>query len=454
MHSFVSQLKQQKVAVVGFGVTGLASAKFLCEQGVSFTWVDSRKHPSALAEAESLKVQYGERIDLAYGDAWTLKLQDCEFVIASPGVPVGDIQACCPNAEIVSDITVFAHCIKQPIIAITGSNGKSTVTKLVAHLLNSAGLKAQMGGNIGIPALSIAETEFDVAVLELSSFQLEITPPLVYRSAAFLNVSKDHMDRYESFEAYVQAKQRIYPQAELAVFNVSDECTKPQQLSTTAQSRAFAFDAIENAKSGEAAYCNGEALYLNEDVICSVADLQIAGQHNIANALAALLLVSPWQLGKEALRKGLMSFKGLSHRCQVVRSNDDIRWINDSKATNVGATVAALQGLKRSTKGALHLLLGGDGKSADFSMLTDAAFQFADSVVCYGRDASEIESFLQNKEVTRVNSFDDALNFVKQKANAGDTVLLSPACASFDEFKGFEARGNAFVAFIQGEGKQ
>lgn len=457
MQNYLTQLAQRKIAVIGFGLTGLASAEFLCRQGLPFTWVDSREDPKALPQVNELCQQHQQKIDLVWGSEWKRALQKAEFVIASPGVPLVDIEQICPQAEITSDIAVFMNCVQKPVIAITGSNGKSTVTQLAAHLLNCAGIKAQLGGNIGIPALNLVEESFDVAVLELSSFQLEITPPQAYRSAVFLNVSEDHMDRYDSFDAYISAKQRIFPRAELAVFSLSDLNTTPVTLASGAERKAFCFDVMSEKPSGtvdEVAYCDGECLKVNEQVICSVADLHIAGQHNIANALAAILLVSPWQLSPEILRQGLESFEGLSHRCQVVRSNDGIRWINDSKATNVGATVAALKGLKGSTEKALHLLLGGEGKAADFSAITQPVLEFASSVICYGKDGSIIEPNITNSDVQRVNTFNDALALARQKAVAGDTVLLSPACASFDEFTGFEARGQAFVEFVQREEKQ
>lgn len=451
MQEYLSRLRERNIVVIGYGVTGVASAEFLCKHGVAFSWVDSRETPAALTDAKALRDKYSSLVLLHWGADWQLSLQGADFVIASPGMPLTQIQPYCRNAEITSDIAVFMQCITQPVIAITGSNGKSTVTKLVAYLLNSAGIKAQIGGNIGVPVLSVIDNNFDVAVLELSSFQLEITPPLAYRSAVFLNVSEDHMDRYDCFDDYVNAKQRIFPKAELAVYNALEQQTAPMAVSHLTKTVAFEPDCVQrnDLSVGVTAYCNGEALIVNEEVICDVSDLLIAGQHNIANALAALLLVSPWCLDKEVLRDALRRFEGLPHRCQVVPSRDGVRWINDSKATNVGATVAALKGLKPSMQGELHLLLGGDGKSADFSSLSAAAYQFADSVVCYGQDAAEIELALHNKVIRRVTSFDNALRYVAEQAKAGDTVLLSPACASFDEFESFAARGNAFMEFVR-----
>lgn len=457
MQDFLLHLKSQRIAIIGFGVTGLASAKFLCNHGIQFLWVDSRLSPAALKDAQALQAEYSELIELIWGDNWHVKLSKMQQIIASPGVSVESFAKYCPKAEITSDIGVFAQCTNQPIIAITGSNGKSTVTMLVSHLLNNAGIKAVVGGNIGIPVLDLLNESFDVAVLELSSFQLEITPTIDYRSAVFLNISEDHMDRYSNLDAYVAAKQKIFHGAQLAVCNAADENTRPVSLPMGASLKEFFFDVCSQSKAidegsvaiADIAYCDGDSLFVGKQRVCEVSGLTIAGQHNIANALAALQLLAPWGLSSQILRDGLVSFSGLLHRCQVVSSNDGVRWINDSKATNVGATIAALQGLKNSTRKRLILLLGGDGKSADFSVITEAAYQFADRVICFGQDAEQIVSELKNEYIYRLLTFSEALSLASQIAEEGDTVLLSPACASFDEFKSFEARGDAFCQFVK-----
>lgn len=456
MQDFLSHLKSQRIAIIGFGVTGLASAKFLCNHGIQFLWVDSRLSPAALKDAQALQAEHSELIELVWGENWYVKLSQMQRVIASPGMPIESFAKYCPKAEITSDIGVFAQCTNQPIIAITGSNGKSTVTMLVSHLLNNAGIKAVVGGNIGIPVLDLLNESFDVAVLELSSFQLEITPTIDYRSAVFLNISEDHMDRYSSLGAYAAAKQRIFHGAQLAVFNAADENTKPVSLPHGARLKEFFFDICNQSAAvdegsvsiADIAYSDGDNLFVGKQRICEVNSLTVAGQHNIANALAALQLLTPWELSSHVLREGLMSFTGLLHRCQVVPSSDGVRWINDSKATNIGATIAALQGLKSSTQKRLILLLGGDGKSADFSVITDAAYQFADRVICFGQDAEQIVSGLKNEFIYRLPTFSEALSLASKIAEKGDTVLLSPACASFDEFNSFEARGDAFCQFV------
>ncbi|WP_288062919.1 UDP-N-acetylmuramoyl-L-alanine--D-glutamate ligase, partial [Rodentibacter caecimuris] len=346
------------------------------------------------------------------------------------------------GVEVVGDIELFCRTATKPIVAITGSNGKSTVTTLVYEMAKTAGLKVGIGGNIGIPVLSLLNQDYDLYVLELSSFQLETTDSLKAAAATVLNVTEDHMDRYVDLEDYRQAKLRIYHQAETAVVNNEDKLTlgggnnQGKKVVSFAEHNADYDIKTENGK---------QCLMVKGEVILPCDEIMLVGRHNYMNALAAAALAQAVGVNLEAIRTALRQFRGLDHRFQLAYQANGVRWINDSKATNVGSTVAALTGL--FVEGKLHLLLGGDGKGADFSELTELINQPHIICYCFGRDGAELAKLSPQSYLFETMA--QAIEFLRPTLQAGDMVLLSPACASLDQFASFEKRGEEFTRLAQ-----
>lgn len=345
------QYENKTVTIIGLGTTGLSCVDFFKKKNANIQVIDTRANP---AGADKLDVT----IPLHTGglnSEWLLK---SDLIVISPGLAVATPeiqQAIQAGVEIVGDVELFCREAKAPIIAITGSNGKSTVTTLTTEMAKQAGIKVGMGGNIGVPVLSLLEGDYDLFVLELSSFQLETTYSLKAKAATVLNISEDHMDRYDSIADYRQAKLRIYDNAENIIVNGEDAQTYPIQ----AVKKVIRF-AEQNAEYS----LRNQMLYSGDDAIIQTKQMLISGRHNEMNALAAMALAEAANVPREGIVKALQIYGGLPHRFQAVATNDGVRWVNDSKATNVGSTVAALNGL--NIAGTLYLLLGGDGKAADF----------------------------------------------------------------------------------------
>ncbi|MBS9783699.1 MAG: UDP-N-acetylmuramoyl-L-alanine--D-glutamate ligase, partial [Pasteurella sp.] len=367
---------------------------------------------------------------------WLLR---SDLVVISPGLALAtpEIQEVLKTGiEVVGDIELFCREAKAPIIAITGSNGKSTVTTLTAEMAKQAGLKVGMGGNIGIPALSLLEQKCDVYVLELSSFQLETTHSLKAKAATVLNISEDHMDRYNSLEDYRLAKLRIYENAENVIVNAEDKQTYPEQAVN------FLIDFAEkNAKY----HFDENYLYCDQQIILPISELKITGRHNLLNALVSVALADATNVARTGIIKALQSYSGLDHRFQLVPTNDGVTWINDSKATNVGSTIAALNGLQITNK--CYLLLGGDGKGADFSELKPFINQPNMMCYCFGQDGKKLAKLTENSVV--VETMAQAIEQIRPLLEPSDMVLLSPACASLDQFPNFEIRGQQFMQLAQ-----
>lgn len=421
------------ITIIGLGTTGLSCVDFFADKQAKVRVIDTRQHP---AGADKLP----KAIPLHTGGLNLEWLLTSDLIVISPGLALATPeiqQAIAAGVEVVGDIEVFCREAKSPIIAITGSNGKSTVTALTTEMAKQAGVKVGMGGNIGVPALSLLKDDYELYVLELSSFQLETTHSLRAKSATILNISEDHMDRYNSLEDYRQAKLKIYQHAECVIVNGEDRQTYPEQ-------------AVKNLKSfaehnADYSLRNG-ALFAGDEKIIETADMQIKGRHNEMNALAAMALADMAGVSRVGIVNALQRYSGLDHRFQPVPTNDGVRWINDSKATNVGSTVAALHGLQ--VDGTLYLLLGGDGKGADFSELKPLINR--ENIVCYcfGRDGAELAKLTQNSVV--VETMQQAVEAIRPQLKAGDMVLLSPACASLDQFPNFEVRGKQFAQLAQG----
>ncbi|HEA3289864.1 TPA: UDP-N-acetylmuramoyl-L-alanine--D-glutamate ligase [Pasteurella multocida] len=423
--------KNKKVTVIGLGKTGLSCVDFLLAKQADVRVIDTRTQP---AGAEQL----AKNVPLHTGSLNQQWLLESDLIIISPGLAVKtpEIQtALTAGIEVIGDIELFCREAKKPIIAITGSNGKSTVTSLVAHMLNAAGLKVGMGGNIGIPALSLLEQAHDMYVLELSSFQLETTYSLKATSATVLNISEDHMNRYVDLEDYRQVKLKIYHHAQTAVINAEDALTAMDGLKNGVSFGEDNADYWLKTEKGRS------YLMAKDERVLACDEMKLVGRHNYMNALAAIALAQAAGIPLESIRRALREFNGLDHRFQLAHFAHGVRWVNDSKATNVGSTVAALTGLQLN--GTLHLLLGGDGKGADFSELASLINQPNIICYCFGQDSEQLAALSPRSQ--RFSTMEEAINALRPTLSAGDMVLLSPACASLDQFSSFEQRGDEFT---------
>ncbi|HEY5718105.1 MAG TPA: UDP-N-acetylmuramoyl-L-alanine--D-glutamate ligase [Motiliproteus sp.] len=435
--------------IVGLGKTGMSCARFLAASGVRFGAVDTRPNPPNLADFQRL---YPD-VAVECGTLNPATLCSASRLVVSPGVAVAEpaIQAAlAAGVEVLGDIDLFCLAVEAPIVAITGSNAKSTVTTLVGEMAQQAGLAVGVGGNLGTPVLDLlAEGPKALYVLELSSFQLETTSRLRAAAATVLNVSPDHMDRYPNLAAYHAAKQRVYRGCRCAVSNRDDTLTQPL-LPDAVKSVSFGLDKPDLNCFGLAQHEGEPWLMRGLQPLLPAAQLAMPGQHNVANALAALALGDAVGLPLDAMLSTLQRFSGLRHRCQWVRQLAGVDYVNDSKGTNVGATLAAINGLGAERSGKLILIAGGDGKGADFSELAAPLQRYARAVVLIGRDGPAIGQALgEGMQQVAASTLQGAVVQARALAQPGDLVLLSPACASFDMFKGFEDRGDQFVAAVE-----
>ena len=425
----------KKVVIIGLGMTGLSCVDFFMARGVTPRVMDTRVAPAGLDKLPEAVGRYVGGLN----EDWLLT---ADLIVASPGIALAHPSlsaAADAGVEIVGDIELFCREAQAPIIAITGSNGKSTVTSLVGEMAKAAGLNVGVGGNIGLPALMLLDAERELYVLELSSFQLETTSSLRAAAATILNVTEDHMDRYPlGLQQYRAAKLRVYENARACIVNADDALTMPVR---GADDRCISFgvdvgDYHLNRQQGET------WLRVKGEKVLNVKEMKISGQHNYSNALAALALADAAGLPRASSLKALTTFTGLAHRFQLVLEHNGVRWINDSKATNVGSTEAALNGLHLD--GTLYLLLGGDGKSADFTPLS--RYLTGDNVrlYCFGRDGAQLAA-LRPDVAVQTETMEQAMRQIAPQVVAGDMVLLSPACASLDQFKNFEQRGDIFA---------
>ncbi|MEW7313605.1 UDP-N-acetylmuramoyl-L-alanine--D-glutamate ligase [Buttiauxella gaviniae] len=425
----------KKVVIIGLGLTGLSCVDFFIARGVTPRVMDTRISPPGLDKLPEAV----ERHTGSLNEDWLL---EADLIIASPGIAVAHPalnRAAEAGVEIIGDIELFCREAQAPIVAITGSNGKSTVTTLVGEMAKAAGVNVGVGGNIGLPALMLLEQNCELYVLELSSFQLETTFSLKAAAATILNVTEDHMDRYPfGLQQYRAAKLRVYENAAMCVVNADDALTMPVR---GADERCISFgvdvgDYHLNRQQGET------WLRVKGEKVLNTKEMKVVGRHNYTNALAALALADAVKLPRSSSLKALTTFTGLAHRFQLALERNGVRWINDSKATNVGSTEAALNGLQ--VDGTLHLLLGGDGKSADFSALAQYLQGDAIRLYCFGRDGAELAA-LRPEIAEQTETMAEAMTLIAARVQPGDMVLLSPACASLDQFKNFEQRGDQFT---------
>lgn len=435
--------------VVGLGKSGMSLVRFLANRGIAFAVADTRENPPELA---TLRRDYPQ-VEVRCGELDVEFLCRADELYVSPGLALATPalqQAAARGVKLSGDIELFARNAKAPIIAISGSNAKSTVTTLVGEMAVAAGKRVAVGGNLGTPALDLLDDAVELYVMELSSFQLETTDQLNAEVATVLNVSEDHMDRYSGLPAYHLAKHRIFRGARQVVVNRQDALSRPLPMENV-PCWTFGLN-VPDFKGFGLREENGEKYLAFEfQTLMPVRELKIRGAHNQSNALAALALGHAAGLPFDAMLASLRTFAGLAHRCQWLRERDGVSWYDDSKATNVGAALAAIEGLGADIDGKLVLVAGGDGKGADFSALRAPVAAHCRAVVLLGRDAERLAQALGDSvPLIRVGSLDEAVQQGAALAQPGDAVLLSPACASLDMFKNFEERGRLFAQAVEG----
>jgi len=444
--------------VVGLGRTGASCLRYLAKRGIAVSATDTRRAPPGLAELGDL----AKTLDIRLGGFDLSLLDGASQLLMSPGVSLEEPIASLARArgiEVLGDIELFARAVQAPVIGITGTNGKSTVTSLVARMAAAAGRRVLAGGNLGQPALDLLEQPTpDLYVLELSSFQLETTTSLELLAAVVLNVTADHLDRYASVSAYARAKARIFARASTVVLNADDPRVAGMRAALTGAPanrgaalrdppRILTFS-TQRPDSDFALLHIGERIHLARrgEPVLDISRMKITGLHNAANALAALALGEAAGFKLSAMLEALESFPGLEHRSAWVADLAGVRYIDDSKGTNVGATLAAVSGLS----GPLILIAGGQGKGQDFSPLAAAVRGKVRHAVLIGKDAAAVESALRGVCTTEcAATMDAAVSAAAAVARPGDTVLLSPACASLDMFRDYAQRGDVFAAAVR-----
>ncbi len=434
------------ILVVGLGVTGISVVRYLCQKGHDVVVVDSRDQPPGL---DVLQKNYPD-VPFYSGLFDEALFLGAQKIIVSPGVPITEpaiSHAKQQGIHAIGDIELFALEAKAPVVAITGSNGKSTVTTLVGEMAKYAGINVAVGGNLGTPALDLLDDSVELYVLELSSFQLETVHSLKPVAATVLNVSADHLDRYATYADYARAKQHIYDNCSTAIINRDDIEVSSM---TKGQKAVSGFTLSEPAESdfGLGVFDDGFWLCKGSQKLVAESELKLGGRHNTANALAALALGEAAGIPLDKMLHALREFRGLPHRTQWVAEKNGVVWYDDSKGTNVGATIAAIEGMQVRNK--LILIAGGLGKGADFSPLKLAVRDKVRLVVLIGKDAQKIEQAIDGAApVMYAKDMSEAVHVAADHANEGDCVLLSPACASFDMFNGYAHRGDMFVQAVE-----
>ena len=431
--------------VFGMGKTGLSCARFLAREGRSVRVIDTRATPPLRAEIEALP-----DVECQAGEPNSAILEDVDAVVVSPGIALNHpliIAASQAGLPVFGDIELFARVAPAPYVAVTGSNGKSTVTTLVAEIIAADRQRVKAGANLGTPALDLLDPPAPAwYVLELSSFQLELTESLAPAVACILNLSPDHLDRHGSFEAYRAAKAHILTHAHAAVLSADD----PAVASLAPRDIPIRWVSLRGPRPGtySIGLHEGQRYFMHgEEELFPAALLHLKGEHNEFNALAAIAVTDAIGVSRAAQRAVLASFEGLPHRCRLVLEQGGVAWFNDSKGTNVGASAAAIAGIFGDRRGVL--IAGGQGKGADFAPLRDAIVSRVHTVVLIGEDAPLIAAALGDAaRIVHAPTLEAAVSEAKLAAQPGDAVLLSPACASFDMFDSYEARGRLFEAAV------
>ncbi len=430
----------EKVAIVGLGLTGFSCACYLSSVNKPFFFLDTREEPLQYGK---FKAQFPEAEFFLGERSLNAACAMVDLLVVSPGIALSDpvvtsyVQQ---GARITSDIELFRAEVNVPIIAVTGSNGKSTVVSLIAHILQDTGKKVTLAGNIGVPVLQTLQESYcaDVIVLELSSFQLERLDALNADVACVLNISEDHMDRYDSFDDYKKAKLSVYKGTKKAVYNSDDAMTHV----STFERDTFTFGSTTNSS-----FClkNEHIVYQGESLLSRDA-LRLKGTHNLMNVMAAFACCFPLGISLDDMCQSVKSFDGIKHRCQWLGAIDGVDYYNDSKGTNVGATLAAIQGLT-STRNII-LIAGGKDKGSDFSELSETVQRHVKQLILIG-DCAEKMAAMLTIQAQFLSSLEAAVVRAHALSEDGDIVLLSPACASFDMFDSFENRGDVFIEQVE-----
>lgn len=437
------------ITVLGLGLTGVSCVRYLLAQGIRPIVLDTRTEPPGVHQAAELLAQ----VEYHFGPLQLEHLLQTDLLVVSPGIDRRDAllaMAADAGVTMISDIELFAWQVKVPVIGVTGSNGKSTVVALTAHILRNCGVQAVAAGNIGTPVLDCllpdsSTAEAECFVLELSSFQLELVQSLTLKAATILNISADHLDRYDDERAYERAKHRIYQHSAVCIWNRDDSKTKPMFRRKGMQQINFGSD---DTNQGFALTRAGTdmAIGYNNQVLVRAADLPLSGIHNLLNVQAALALSHALAVPLPQAVAGIHGFQALPHRCQPVGEFANVLWIDDSKATNPGAAIAAIEGIRPTVAGKLILIAGGDAKGADLGLLAPA-LQQVDTLITLGRDGDKIAALKQGSRP--VQSLNEAVAYAAKVATAGSVVLLSPACASLDMFKSYADRGTQFKQAVE-----
>ncbi len=445
----IAQLTAKNIVVLGAGLTGLSCVRYLKENDLTCSVNDSRNNAVNVKDFQ----QEFPNVNITLGGWDKALIASADVLLVSPGVntSIADIADEISESCIVAgDVELYCQNTTTPILAVTGSNGKSTVVSLLTFIGQRLGKKVEMGGNIGVPVLEPSQKLLDCLILELSSFQLETLSSMNAIAATVLNISDDHLDRHKTMENYIAIKQGIYKQCQTAVINRDDVNTHVKE--TNKNIISFGIGLASEGHFGLEVIAGKTQLMFGSTSLIAVDELPIAGLHNALNCLAVLALgySAGWPI-KEMLAH-IVKFEGLAHRCQLVSKYKNAQWINDSKATNVGATLAAIEGLAAimSADNNLYVIAGGVGKGADFSPLKSVISKNVTEVYTLGEDGDEIALLANKAQIAsrKVSTIDEAVNALGQIVKSGDIVLLSPACASFDMFKNFAERGNVFVSAV------
>lgn len=434
--------------VAGLGISGVAAVNFLHKQGYRVAVTDSRQNPPG-------HDQIPAEIQTSFGELDLELLLSSEEIVISPGLDpkIEQIQeAVKQGIPVVSEIQILRRATDKPIVAITGSNAKSTVTTLIGIMAQAAGKKVAVGGNLGRPALDLTNDDPELYILELSSFQLEATSNLNADVAVVLNMSEDHLDRHGDMFGYHTAKHRIFQGVKKVVYNRDDSLTRPLVPDATPM-QSFGLNAPDMNQFGILKDTDGTIwLARGRERLLKSEDMYIQGTHNVANALACLALGEAIGLPLDTMLETLKTFKGLEHRCEFVKEVKQVRYYNDSKGTNIGATLAAIDGLGAAIEvkgGRLAIILGGQGKGQDFTALRESLTKYVKVAVLIGEDAPIIEQAIQGTTtLLHAQTFKEAVELCQKNTQANDVVLLSPACASFDMFTGYPQRGHQFVELV------
>ena len=444
---------KKKYLVIGTGKTGLSCIDYLYKNNENIVIADTRSVPPNL---EVIKNKY-PNIRVQSGQITNDLINDSDVLVVSPGISFNEsfIQKALElQKEVIGDIELFVKKTKAPIIAVTGTNGKTTVTTIIGEMCKNNGLNTIVGGNIGTPVLELLKKPVpDVYVLELSSFQLQTTHSMKFDVSVLPNISEDHIDHHGTMENYIQAKLKIFKNCKNAVIN---KILLTEVGWSTCFSRKnntlfiFSLDESINSNSvGIKEFKEENYLFDHESAIMSVSDLKIEGTHNQENALAAYAAGKAFGLKHNMMIEVLRNFSGIRHRCQLITEANGIKWYNDSKATNVGATIAAVNGLGNEKKNII-LVLGGIGKDADFKPLAEPIKKYTKALILFGRDADLINKDLNDcSNTVYAESLQDVINKAGALAQSGDIILFAPACASFDMFKNYEHRGDEFERMVK-----